>query len=198
MSIFHRELNVDLCNLNLNQRRALVASWLARYSISLLRVSLGLVFLGFGALKFVPGVSPVEDMVSETMSALTLELLPSGVGLALVATLETVIGLLLITGRALRLGLALLGLALVGILSLLVLFPDRLFAGPGNAPTLEGQYVIKDLVLLAAGLVVIAGARGGRIVSDRDAGALGDHGTQPPTTNNRSPQQQRPPERVAA
>ena len=169
--IIHWELNVNLCNLNLNQRRARVASWLARHSISLLRVSLGLVFLGFGALKFVPGVSPVQDMVSETVSALTLELLPSGVGLALVATLETTIGLILITGRALRLGLALLGLAMVGILSPLVLFPHRLFAGPGNAPTLEGQYVLKDVVLLAAGLVLIAGARGGRIVSHRTAAA---------------------------
>src|SRR5262245_59241708 len=88
---------------------ALVLRWLARHSVDLLRVSLGVVFLGFGILKFFPGLSPAEGLVEETIEALTLGLLPGSVGLVLVATIETAIGLSLITARCLRLGLALLG-----------------------------------------------------------------------------------------
>ena len=136
--------------------------WLNRHSLAMLRVSLGLVFLGFGLLKFVPGLSPAEDLAEQTMAALTFGLLPDGVGLVLVAAMETAIGLSLITGKHLRAGLALLGMAMVGILSPVLLFPDRLFAGPHFAPTLEGQYVLKDIVLLAAGLVVAVGEFGRR------------------------------------
>lgn len=153
----------------LHRLDALSARWLARSgihlrpSIALLRVSLGLVFLGFGVLKFVPGVSPAESLVEQTVHRLSLGLVPGIVGTTLVAALETAIGLLLITGRYLRLGLLLLGLAMVGILSPVVLLPDRLFAGPANAPTLEGQYVLKDVVLVAAGAVVAAWARSGSV-----------------------------------
>jgi uncharacterized membrane protein YkgB len=142
-----------------------VSRWLARYSLAVLRISLGLVFVGFGVLKFVLGLSPAEDLASETMQALTLGLIPEGLGLLLRATLETAVGLLLLTGRFLRLGLGLLGLAMVGILAPRVLFPDRPFAGLAHAPTLEGQYVLKDVVLLAAGLVLAASARHGAVVS---------------------------------
>ena len=136
--------------------------WLRRRSLVWLRVSLGLVFLGFGLLKFVPGLSPAQDLVERTMAALTFGLVPDTVGLLLVAAMETAIGLSLITGQHLRIGLALLGMAMVGILSPVVLFPERLFAGPLSAPTLEGQYVLKDLVLLAAALVVAVGEFGRR------------------------------------
>lgn len=127
---------------------------LTRLSVDLLRLSLGLVFLLFGLLKFVPGLSPAEGLATATLQALTFGLVPAGLGLLLVAMLETAIGVILLTGRQLRLGLLLLGGAMIGVLSPLVLFPAELFAGPILAPTLEGQYVIKDLVLLAAALVI--------------------------------------------
>lgn len=138
--------------------------WLSRHSVAMLRISLGLVFLGFGLLKFVPGLSPAENLVERTMAALSFGLIPDGLGLLLVAAMETAIGLSLVTGTYLRAGLALLGMAMVGILAPIVLFPDRLFAGPLSAPTLEGQCVLKDVVLLAAGLVVAVGEYGRRRV----------------------------------
>ncbi len=137
--------------------------WLGRRSLVWLRVSLGLVFLGFGLLKFVPDLSPAQDLVERMMAALTFGLVPDAVGLFLVAAMESAIGLSLISGRHLRIGLALLGMAMVGILSPVVLLPERLFAGPLSAPTLEGQYVLKDLVLLAAALVVAVGEFGRRV-----------------------------------
>ena len=82
-----------------------------------------------------------------------------------IATLECFIGISLIAGRWMRLAIWLLAIQFVGILSPLVLLPGRLFAGPYGAPTLEGQYVLKDVILVAAGMVIAAVTfRGGRLV----------------------------------
>ncbi len=141
--------------------------WLARHSITLLRWSLGIVFLAFGFLKFFPGVSPAEYVATETTSMLTFGLIGHGPALIGVAALECTIGLCLLSGRFLALGLALLGVAFVGILSPLVLLADELFTGPSNAPNLLGQYVVKDVILVAAALVVVAMARGAQLIPAR-------------------------------
>jgi putative oxidoreductase len=141
-----------------------VADLLARYSVSLLRISLGLVFLGFGILKFVPGLSPAEPLAARTLDILTLGLVPGRLGLTMVAGLETVIGLLLLTGFGMRVALALLAVELVGILSPIVLLPGEMFRSFPIAPTLEGQYVLKDVIVAAAGLVVAARTFGARMV----------------------------------
>lgn len=142
------------------------AEWLSRHSIGLLRTSLGLVFAAFGVLKFVPGLSPAEGLTADTLSVLTFGLMPDRLGLIGVAALETTIGVLLISGRAMRLALGLLAVELVGILSPLVLLPTEMFRGV-MAPTLAGQYVLKDLIVAAAGLVIAARTLGARMVVDR-------------------------------
>ena len=148
---------------------ASVVIWLANHSVTLLRLSLGLVFLVFGALKFVPGLSPAQDLAVRTFEALTFGIVPRDLALVLVAGLETAIGVILITGWHLRVGVGLLGVAMIGILAPLVLFPNRLFGATLFAPTLEAQYVLKDVVLLAAGLVVAAAAFGNRVIgNERD------------------------------
>ena len=134
--------------------------WLVAHSIAILRVSLGAVFLAFGALKFFPGVSPAQDLVERTTDALTFGLVPGAVALVAVAAMECIVGICLVSGRAVPLAVCLLGVLLVGILSPLVLLTGRLFAGPHGAPTLEGQYVLKDVILVGAGLVVAATCRG--------------------------------------
>jgi uncharacterized membrane protein YkgB len=140
-----------------------LARWLARYSITLLRMSMGLVFLGFGVLKFVPGLSPAEPLAADTLQILTLGLLPERIGLLMVAGLESTIGVLLLTGLFMRVALALLAVELVGIMSPLVLLPGAMF-GENFAPTLAGQYVIKDIIIGAAGLVVAARTLGARMI----------------------------------
>ena len=135
------------------------------HGIAVLRIAVGAVFLGFGALKYFPGVSPAEDLVHSTTDLLTFGLVPGGVSIVAVATLECFIGACLISGRLMRWAIWLLALLFVGILSPLVLLPGRLFAGSYGAPTLEGQYVLKDVILVAAGMVIAAGTfRGGRLV----------------------------------
>ncbi len=134
---------------------------LAAHSITVLRVSLGLVFLVFAAFKYVPGASPAEDLAVATVGALTLHVVTGGAALLLTAVTETVIGLTLVTGCFVRVGLVVLGGAMAGILSPLVLFPGQMWGAHG--PTLTGQYVFKDIVLVAAGLVVAAHTLGARL-----------------------------------
>jgi len=138
---------------------------LVRHSVMALRISVGAVFLGFGLLKYFPGVSPAENLAKTTADLLTFGLVPGGVNIVIIATLECFIGLCLITGRGMRLAIWLLAFEFVGILSPLFLLPGRLFAGPHGAPTLEGQYVLKDVILVGAGMVIAAATfRGGRLV----------------------------------
>jgi putative oxidoreductase len=132
-----------------------VATVLGRHSVDILRVSLGLVFLGFGVLKFFPGASPAEALVMRTIDTLTLGVIDGRNAVLLTALMECFIGLTLVTGKFLRTGLLVLGFSLVGIMSPLVLFFGDLFPG---TPTLEAQYVLKDIVLAAAGLVIAAKA----------------------------------------
>ena len=132
------------------------AEWLNANGRTLLRLSMGAIFLGFGLLKFFPGVSPAEGMAVATFDQLTLGLLPEAASRLFVATFETMLGVLLLTGWYPRIAIGLLAMQIVGILSPLVLLTGELFAGPFGAPTLEGQYVLKDIIL-AAGALVIAG-----------------------------------------
>lgn len=142
--------------------------WLIAYSIAILRVSVGAVFLAFGVLKFFPGVSPAQGLVERTTDILTFGLVPGAVALVLVATLESVIGLLLISGRGMRGAIYLLSVQLVGILSPLVLLPGRMFHGPHGAPTLEGQYVLKDIIIVGAALVLASTLGGARLKRGSD------------------------------
>lgn len=132
-----------------------ITGWLGRRSIDILRISLGLVFLAFGILKFFPGASPAEALVIRTIDTLTLGVINGQAALLLTAVMECFIGITLVTGKLLRTGLLVLGFSLVGIMSPLVLFFGDLFPG---TPTLEAQYVFKDIVLAAAGLVIAAKA----------------------------------------
>ena len=78
------------------------------------------------------------------------------------AVVECFIGITLITGRFVRAGLVVLAGALAGIMSPLVLFFSDML--PNGTPTLEAQYVFKDVVLAAAGLVIAAVTFGAKLI----------------------------------
>jgi uncharacterized membrane protein YphA (DoxX/SURF4 family) len=101
-----------------------------------------------------------------TIDVLTFGLIPKDVSLVLLATLETVIGLGFLTGKYLRPTLALLVFQMAGTLTPLALFPGEAFLRFPYAPTLEGQYILKNLVLIGAGLVIGSTVRGGQIVPE--------------------------------
>lgn len=139
-----------------------IVGWLAPHGIDILRVCLGLIIAGFGVLKFFPGVSPAEPLVTRAVDMLTSGVITGQTAMVATAIVECAIGIMLISGRFLRAGLVLLACCALGWMSPLVLFPADLFTGGG--PTLEAQYILKDLVLGAAALVVAAKALGARMV----------------------------------
>lgn len=142
-----------------------ITGWMARFGVPLTRIALGIVFLWFGAIKFVPGWSPAADLATRTISELTLGLVPPHVSLPLLAAWESLIGLGLLTGRYLRATLLLLFVQMPGTMLPLLLFPGETFRAFPYAPTMEGQYIIKNLVLIAAAIVVGATARGGYLTN---------------------------------
>ncbi|MGN6220449.1 MAG: DoxX family protein [Microbacterium sp.] len=132
-----------------------VKVFLERWSIPVLRVALGLVFAVFGVLKFIPGLSPIEELVGRTWNALSFGMITGYPALAITAAMETLVGVLLVAGVFQRFALAVLAVTFVGILSPLVFFTGELFT-PG--PTLTAQYILKDVILVAAALVVASRA----------------------------------------
>ena len=144
-----------------------ITRWLAKHGVTLTRGSLGIVFLWFGALKFIPGWSPAAELASRTIEKITFGVVRPGAGLPILAAWETLIGLGLLTGKFLRLTLLLLALQMVGTLLPLVLFPAETWVTVPFAPSLEGQYIIKNLVLLSAAMVVGATVRGGGLIPEK-------------------------------
>ncbi|MEU9605535.1 DoxX family membrane protein [Streptomyces sp. NPDC048057] len=127
-----------------------------RHSTTILRVSVGLVFVWFGVTKFVPGASPAQDVATQTMDVLAFGMVPPGTSRPLLALFETAIGLGLVTGVLLRLVLAAFFLHMGGVFSALLILPDQMWSAQVPAPTMEGQYIIKNVVLIAACLAVAA------------------------------------------
>jgi uncharacterized membrane protein YkgB len=131
-----------------------IRNWMDRFGISLLRVSLGIVFFWFGFLKFFQDLSPAETLAQQTIEILTFGLISPGPGLKILATWECVVGIGLLMGKWMRIVLLLLWLQMIGAMSPIVLFPAKVFVIVPWVPTLEGQYIIKNLVLISAAIVL--------------------------------------------
>jgi len=146
-----------------------LTNWMARHGITLLRVSLGIVFFWFGFLKFFPGLSPAQDLAARTIYTLSFGLVTAAVSIPVLAAWECLIGLGLISGKFMRATLLLLFAQMFGTILPIFFFPAEVFTQVPYAPTLEGQYIIKNLVLVSAALVIGATVRGGAVVADPDA-----------------------------
>ena len=144
----------------------LITTWMADHGVLLLRIALGIVFLWFGALKLIPGLSPAEDLAGRTIESLTFGIVPASVALPVLALWEVAIGLGLLIGRWMRVTLLLLFVQMAGTVTPLILFPSDTFSQFPVVPTLEGQYIIKNMVLVAAAIVLGATVRGGQLTPE--------------------------------
>jgi uncharacterized membrane protein YkgB len=143
-----------------------ITGWMADHGLVLLRFALGLVFFWFGALKLIPGASPAEALAGETIERLTFGAIPTATALSILAVWEVAIGIGLFIGRGMRITLLLLFVQMLGTITPLFLFPDQTFREFPWAPTLEGQYIIKNVVLVAAAIVLGATVRGGELTAE--------------------------------
>ena len=139
--------------------------WMAEHGLTFLRISIGVIFFWFGVLKFWPDLSPADELAAATIDKLFFGIIPPDVARISLAILETAIGIGLITGRFMRLTLLLLVGQMFGTVTPLFLFPEVTWSAP-FVPTLEGQYILKNIVFVAAALTIGATVRGGGLVDD--------------------------------
>ncbi len=118
-----------------------------------LRVSLAVIFIWFGILKPL-GVSPAGPLVRATVG--WMPLLSPDTWVAVIGWWEVLIGVTFLFHRTARIAIALLALQMGGTLLPLVLLPDVTFQAGRfpYVPTIEGQYIIKNLIIISAALVV--------------------------------------------
>ena len=131
-----------------------IAALMDRYSVPILQFGLGVVFIWFGALKIF-GISPAADLV-----AATVYVLPPDVFVPVLGVWEVLIGLCLLYRPLIRLGILLLFLQMPGTFLPIVLLPDVVFTTFPYGLTVEGQYIVKNLVIIGAALVIGGTVRG--------------------------------------
>lgn len=116
----------------------------------ILAACIGLVYVWFGSLKFLSATSPAEDLAIHTIARLTNDLVPSYIAIFILALWETLIGILLIAQKYNR---AVITMALIHIgmtFTPLILFPELTFNENVFLPTLLGQYIVKNIIIIGA------------------------------------------------
>ena len=121
---------------------------------TLLAVSIGIVYVWFGVLKFFPGASPAESLAKDTIHYITFGLVPSDVSIILLAIWETVLGFLLIFNVAKKTTIWVALVHMICTFAPIFLFPDMSFAAEPFSLTLLGQYIIKNIVIISALLAI--------------------------------------------
>ncbi len=138
-----------------------LTSWMANHALTIMRVGLGIIFLWFGALKYFPGLSPAEELVRNTIYFVDPDLF-----IPVLATWEVLIGIGLIWGKWMRVTLLLLFLQMPGTAMPIFILPEVVWTAFPYGLTLEGQYIVKNLVLIGSALALGATVRGGKLISE--------------------------------
>lgn len=120
----------------------------------LLAISIGIIYLWFGALKFFPELSPADALAKQTITFLTFGFLPENVSILILAIIEVIIGLFLISNFQIK------KIVIAAILHLtftfipVLFFPEISFSQAPFVLTLVGQYIIKNIVIISALLFI--------------------------------------------
>lgn len=138
---------------------------MAHNGLVVTRIALGIIFLWFGILKLLPTVTPIDVLAEKTLTLITFHLFRPEICLHILAFFECIIGLGMLTKRFVRLTVTLLFLQLPGTFLPLILLRHETWVHFPFFPTFEGQYIIKNVALISAGLIVGATVRGGRIIA---------------------------------
>jgi uncharacterized membrane protein YkgB len=140
-----------------------VIGFLRRHAETALRLALATVFIWFGALKVIDR-SPVAELVADTIAYLPASFIVPALG-----SVEVAIGVGLLLGVGLRLVLLLFILQMAGTFLVFVTQPGAAFqSGNPLLLTTLGEFVVKNLVLMAAGLVI-----GSRVTTAREQALAG-------------------------
>ncbi len=147
--------------MNFDKIDSSISTFMGRWGILALRISFGIIFIWFGVLKPL-GLSPAEPLVIATVR--WLPLFDAEVWLIIIGWWEVAIGITFLFRKTIRVAIGLLALQMVGTFMPLILLPAVTFQA-GHlpyGPTMEGQYIIKNLLIISAALVVGGTVRGSK------------------------------------
>ncbi len=131
-------------------------SFRANFSLFVLRATIGIIFLWFGVLKFFIASSPAEDIAIATMAKLTFNIVDESTLLIALAIFETALGIMLMIGEYIKQVCIISIIHLCGTFTTVVLFPEDLFVTFPFEFTLLGQYVFKNIILVASLVALLA------------------------------------------
>jgi len=138
---------------------------LEKKGMLVLRISVGMIFLWFGFLKFFGSLSAAETIASRTISWLTAGYLTQTYSMPILAVIECMIGIGILTKRYMEYVIPVLYFQMAGTLLPLAVFRDETWQLP-FVPTLLGQYIIKNAILISAAMVLGTIAKGGKLIQD--------------------------------
>lgn len=147
--------------MDFNRVDRLIAGFMEKWGTRALRYSLAVIFVWFGILKPF-GLSPAESLLKATVA--WVPIFDPDTWLVIIGWWEVAIGVTFVFHRTVRIAVGLLALQMVGTFLPLVLLTDITFQAGRvpYAPTTEGQYILKNLVIISAALVVGGTVRGGQ------------------------------------
>lgn len=130
-----------------------ISGFMNRHGLKALQISLAIIFIWFGFLKIL-GISPAADLVKATVT--WMPFFSTAEWVKIIGGWEMLIGVCFLYKKTIRIAIALLAMQMVGTFMPLLLLPGITFQ-PGMfpyAPTIEGQYIIKNLLIISAALVI--------------------------------------------
>ncbi|MDA0321830.1 MAG: hypothetical protein O2923_03820 [Verrucomicrobia bacterium] len=130
-----------------------ISAFMARWGTIAVRISFGIIFVWFGILKPL-GISSAEPLVLATVP--WLPFFEGETWVSIIGWWEVAIGVAFLFRSTIRIAVALLALQMVGTFMPLVFLPEITFQAGRfpYGPTMEGQYIIKNLMIISAALVV--------------------------------------------
>jgi uncharacterized membrane protein YkgB len=128
-------------------------AWARRVAVPLARFAIFLVYFWFGLLKVLQ-MSPASPLVLALLDK-TMPFINPDSFLIAFGVIEMVIGLLFIIPKLERLAIFALVLHLITTIMPLFLLPEYAWQG-FLTPTLEGQYMIKNILIIACGIFVLS------------------------------------------
>ena len=126
-----------------------ITKFMSKWGITFLRYSLGLIYIWFGILKPF-GLSPAQELVENTVYWFD----NPKTFVPILGWWEVVIGLTMCIKPLIRVSIFLLFIQMPGTFLPLVLLPEVCFNNFPFGLTLEGQYIVKNLIIISAALVV--------------------------------------------
>ena len=126
-----------------------ISNYMSTYGILLLRYSLAMIFIWFGLLKTL-GISPAQELVENTVYWFD----DKASFVNFLGWWEVVIGFTMCFRPLIRISIFLLFLQIPGTFLPLVLLPEVCFTDFPYGLTLEGQYIVKNLIIISSALVI--------------------------------------------